>query len=152
MTGGHAEADVVIRDYEAGDYERVLGIWKEGGLPLKPQGRDSRVNIGKQVRMPNVRFLVALAGGGQLVGTVLATHDGRKGWINRLAVDPTCRNRGIGRRLVLEAEKWLLAEGMEIFACLIEEENAVSMEVFGRLGYRKHPEILYFTKRLYPDV
>jgi ribosomal protein S18 acetylase RimI-like enzyme len=151
MTRGSAEVNVVIRDYETDDYERILEVWEEGCLPLKPRGRDSRVNIGKQVRMPNVRFLVALAGG-RLVGTVLVTHDGRKGWINRLAVDASCRNRGLGRRLVLEAEKWLLAEGMEIFACLIEEENAVSMEVFGRLGYRKHPEILYFTKRMYPEV
>jgi ribosomal protein S18 acetylase RimI-like enzyme len=142
---------VVIRNYEPGDYERVLEIWEEGGLPLKPRGRDSRANITRQVRLAHVRFLVALADG-RLIGTVLATHDGRKGWINRLAVDPSSRRRGIGRRLVLEAEKWLAAEGLGIFACLIDKENAVSMEVFGGLGYRKHPEILYFTKRLRPDV
>jgi ribosomal protein S18 acetylase RimI-like enzyme len=133
------------------DYGRVLDIWTEGGLPVKPQGRDSRVHIKKQIELPNVLFLVAESEG-RVVGTVLATHDGRKGWINRLAVDASCRLRGIGRRLILEAEKRLAAAGMEIFACLIEDDNTVSMQVFERLGYSKHPEIIYFAKRQYPGV
>jgi predicted GNAT family acetyltransferase len=54
--------------------------------------------------------------------------------------------------LVLKAERRLAAAGMGIFACLIEDDNAVSMKVFERLGYKKHPEILYFAKRQYPDV
>jgi hypothetical protein len=41
---------------------------------------------------------------------------------------------------------------MEILACLIEADNAVSMAVFENLGYKKHPEILYFAKRRYPGV
>ena len=133
------------------DYGRVVDIWTEGRLPVKPEGRDSRANIEKQLQLPNVFFLVAELAG-RVMGTVLATHDGRKGWINRLAVDPSCRKRGIGGRLVLEAEKRLAAAGMEIFACLIEDDNSVSMKVFERLGYKKHPEILYFAKRQYPGV
>jgi len=133
------------------DYRRVVDIWTEGRLPVKPQGRDSRANIEKQIALRNVLFLVAESGG-RVVGTVLATHDGRKGWLNRLAVDASCRRRGIGRRLILEAEKRLAAAGMEIFACLIEDDNAVSMDVFERLGYTKHPEIIYFAKRQYPGV
>jgi ribosomal protein S18 acetylase RimI-like enzyme len=147
-----ARADpVIVRTFAMADYDRVMDLWTEGRLPLKPQGRDSRGNIAKQILLPNVLFLVAETGG-RIVGTVLATHDGRKGWINRLAVDASCRKRGIGRRLVLEAERRLAAAGMGIFACLIEDDNAVSMKVFERLGYKKHPEILYFAKRQYPDV
>jgi ribosomal protein S18 acetylase RimI-like enzyme len=89
---------------------------------------------------------------GRLVGVVLGTSDGRKGWINRLAVDAMCRRRGIGRRLVLEAERRLAAAGMKIFACLIEDENTMSMKVFESLGYAKHPEIVYFARRTYPGV
>jgi ribosomal protein S18 acetylase RimI-like enzyme len=142
---------VIIRDFTMGEYDRIMALWTEGGLPLKPRGRDSRASIGKQLGLPNVFFLVAETGD-RIVGTVLATHDGRKGWINRLAVDASWRKRGIGRRLVLEAERRLAAAGMEIFACLIEDGNAASMQVFRRLGYQKHPEIIYFAKRQYPDI
>ncbi len=144
-------SDIAIRDFRMADYERVLEIWAQSRLPLKPRGRDSRRSIESQLGRPNLHFLVAEAGG-RVIGTVLATHDGRKGWINRLAVDVPFRNRGLGRRLVLEAEGRLAADGMEIFACLIEAGNDVSMEVFGRLGYREHPEILYFSKRRDADV
>jgi ribosomal protein S18 acetylase RimI-like enzyme len=142
-----------IREFRIEDYDRVMELWAEGGLPLKPKGRDSRNNIALQIRMPNVLFLVAEDGeGGPVVGTVLATHDGRKGWINRLAVDVASRKRGIGARLVREAERRLEALGMDILACLIEDDNAVSMSVFEKLGYKKHPEIIYLAKRKYPGV
>ena len=142
---------ILIRELAPADYDRVMEIWTAGRLPVKPQGRDSRAQIEKQVRQRNVMFLVAEADG-RVIGTVLATHDGRKGWINRLAVDASLRRRGLGRRLVLEAERRLAEAGMEIFACLIEEENTVSMAVFESLGYEKHPEIIYFAKRKHPEV
>ncbi len=144
---------IAIREFRTADYDRVMALWAEGGLPLKPQGRDSRENITRQVERPNIRFLVAEdAERGTVVGTVLATHDGRKGWINRLAVDASLRRQGVGARLVEAAERWLGSEGMEILACLIEDDNAVSMAVFEKLGYTKHAEIIYFAKRKYPGV
>jgi GNAT superfamily N-acetyltransferase len=147
-TGG-----LLIANFAAGDYDSVMELWSAGGLPLKPGGRDSRENILRQMGFPNVHFLVAReVEGGRIVGTVLATHDGRKGWINRLAVDAASRRKGIGARLVRAAESWLETQGMDILACLIEDENAVSMAVFERLGYKKHPEIIYFAKRKYPGV
>ena len=88
----------------------------------------------------------------RVVGTVVATHDGRKGWVNRVAVEERLRRRGLGARLVRAAEAWLEAQGMDILACLVEAGNAVSMAVFGKLGYTKHPEIVYFAKRRFPGA
>lgn len=150
---GSRPRDPFIREFRVGDYYRVMELWRQGGLPLKPQGRDSRDEIAVQIGLANVRFLVAEeAGGGPVVGTVLATHDGRKGWINRLAVDASRRRQGIGARLVRAAEDWLGAQGLGILACLIEEGNAVSMAVFEALGYTKRPDVIYFTKRKFPGV
>jgi ribosomal protein S18 acetylase RimI-like enzyme len=143
--------EVRIREFRIEDYDRVMELWAAGGLPLKPLGRDGREQLLRQIEMPNVLFLVAEEGS-RVLGTVLATHDGRKGWINRLAVAAALRKRGIGARLVREAERWLEDKGMEILACLIENDNAVSMAVVEKLGYKKHPEIIYFAKRKYPGV
>jgi ribosomal protein S18 acetylase RimI-like enzyme len=141
----------VIRNFRIEDYPAVIELWRAAGLPLKTEGRDSLENIGKQIRQGGVVFLVASLSG-RIVGTVLATHDGRKGWINRLAVAQDLRRTGIGRKLVSEAESRFEALGLGIFAALIEDWNTDSMDVFERLGYKKHPEILYFAKRRFPDV
>ncbi len=93
-------------------------------------------------------FLAVAEAGGVVVGAVLATHDGRKGWINRLAVAPSYRRRGVASRLVAAAEERLAEAGIEIFACLVEGDNETSMRTFERLGYKRFPAMAYFTKRL----
>ena len=151
MTEESSGPAVSIREFRLADYDRVMNLWTEGRLPLKPQGRDSRGNIEWQIGQPNVIFLVAETAG-RVVGTVLATHDGRKGWINRLAVEAGLRKHKIGSRLVAEAEARFESLGLEIYACLIEDWNTVSMAVFESLGYTSRPDILYYSKRKHPGV
>src|SRR5512137_1202998 len=92
-----------IRVFRIEDYDAVLALWKESKLPCKPRGRDSRTNLQKQLGQTMVRFLVAEMDG-KVIGTVLASHDGRKGWINRLAVMKDLLRRGIAKKLLQEAE------------------------------------------------
>ncbi len=143
--------DITIRELRLADYNALITLWEEAGLPYKPEGRDSRDEIGRQIRQPTSIYLVAETDGA-FIGSLLCTHDGRKGWINRLAVAPAYRRHGIARRLVEEAEKRLSALGIEIYACLVEDWNAASLEVFKRLGYQRHSDIIYFSKRKNSDV
>jgi ribosomal protein S18 acetylase RimI-like enzyme len=142
---------IILRRYQDRDYPGLISLWAEAELPYKPAGRDSRANLKSQSRRGQVFFLVAESEG-KLIGSVVGTHDSRKGWINRLAVARTHRGQGLGRRLIEEAERRLSRLGIEIFACLIEEGNSVSMAVFERHGYKRHPEIVYFTKRESEDT
>lgn len=143
--------NILIRDFRMEDYEALIQLWNDAQLPHKPRGRDRRDKIEAELKRGNALFLVAEAGGA-VVGSILGTHDGRKGWINRLAVAPLFRNRGIARKLVSEVEKRLSERGIEIVACLIEDWNEVSMLAFERLGYVRHPEVVYFSKRRNSDV
>ncbi len=143
--------EIIFRKFRLSDYERVIELWKQCGLPLKPEGRDSREEISRQLELTQVLFLVAEAGG-QVIGTVLATHDGRKGWLNRLAVDPAYRGKGLGQKLVRLAEQELEKQGLKMFAALIEEDNLPSVNLFEKLGYTFHPEIKYFTRKKSPEV
>ena len=145
------KTNVEIRKFLPDDYDTVLALWEECGLPYKPNGRDNREKILKEITKDTATFLVAISGE-KFIGTVLATHDGRKGWINRLAVTPEFRHLGIAQQLVEEAEKSLYARGLEIIACLIEDYNQVSMSFFQKAGYVKHTDIFYFSKRQHADV
>jgi ribosomal protein S18 acetylase RimI-like enzyme len=143
--------DVEIREFRPADYDAVMSLWQVSGLPLKPDGRDSRDKILKEITQETATFLVA-EDDGRLIGTVLATHDGRKGWINRLAVLPEFRHRGIARLLLKEAEDSLYRRGLEIITCLIEDDNPGSMAFFQKAGYIKHEDIIYFSKRKNKEV
>lgn len=151
MSGRLPEKGIVIRRFTPADYRRVMELWAECGLPAKPEGRDAPEEIERQTVLPNVAFFIAESRG-RVVGTVVASHDERKGWINRLAVDAGIRRAGLGRRLVAEAETWFESCGLGIFTCLIEEGNEVSMAVFRKLGYVRHEDILYFSKRKHPGI
>ncbi len=143
--------DIRIRDIRLEDYDVLIALWEEADLPYKPRGRDSREAFARQLEQKSSMYLVAEVDG-RIVGSVLGTHDGRKGWINRLAVLPAYRRRGIARRLVEGVEQRLEAQGIEIVAALIEDWNEISMRTFEHLGYRRQPGILYFSKRKHPEV
>lgn len=90
--------------------------------------------------------------GRRLVGTVIATDDGRKGWINRLAVDPDHRGQGTGGHLLAAAEEALARRGRRIVAALVEDWNTESRRFFEARGYRGHPDIHYLSKRASEEV
>ena len=140
-----------IRDIRAGEIPEIIDVWKVCGLPLKAEGRDRPDRLLKEMGLSHNRFLAAVEDEG-IVGTLLVTHDGRKGWINRLGVLPAWRERGIARSLVREAESWLEAEGIGIFAILVEGNNVVSMTVMRKLEYSEFEGVRYFTKRLNEDI
>jgi len=139
-------ADWTLRELRPEDYDELIDLWIAADLPFRPLGRDAREHITRELAGSCSVFLVA-EGDDRLVGAVLGTHDGRKGWINRLAVRPDCQRRGIGASLIAALETRFRSLGLDVIACLIEDWNDRSQEVFERLGYRAHHDITYLTKR-----
>ncbi len=133
------------------DYDLLISLWEQAGLPYKPNGRDSHESMAREMQTSTGSFIVVEVDN-KTVGSVLATHDGRKGWINRVAVIPGYRNKGIGRALVDYAEKILSQEGIGIFACQIEDYNSSSLEVFQKLGYTEFKGMHYLTKRSHSEI
>ncbi|MCK5585614.1 GNAT family N-acetyltransferase [Candidatus Bipolaricaulota bacterium] len=139
-----------IRELTLEDYDALVEIWTQAGLSYRPFGRDGKEYLQSEIGRDTAVFLGAEVDG-VLVGVVLGTHDGRKGWINRLAVLPDHRKRGIGKALVMETEQRLNKLGIKIVTCLIESGNDSSEGFFESLGYIRHPEITYFSKRQSSD-
>jgi len=144
----HSEGGLHIRRLGLDDYDELLVLWQRAGLhSLKPRGRDSRASLTRQLAS-TVQTILGLEMDGQLIGAVVVTHDSRKGWINRLAVDPDHRRRGHGARLIAAAEEALREQGIHVIAALVESDNPASLALFQRVGYVEiDPGIHYLTKR-----
>jgi ribosomal protein S18 acetylase RimI-like enzyme len=142
---------ISIRALRADEIDRMIELWEQAALDYRPRGRDQRAHIEREIAGPNSVFLVAEEDG-RMAGVVLGTHDGRKGWINRLAVAPEHRRQGIATALVRAVEERLATMGIGIVTCLIEDWNAESIKFFEAIGYVEHREIIYFAKRMDPDI
>jgi ribosomal protein S18 acetylase RimI-like enzyme len=146
--GFQVMVDITIRRFKAEDYPDIIKLWDRAGLSYRPEGRDSLKNIKTQINNGTTIFLVAEANNA-VVGCIVGTHDGRKGWINRLAVDPETRRRHIAYQLIKEMEKEFDKLGLEVIACLVEKDNTISKNVFEKLGYEYYP-VDYYSKRKSP--
>jgi len=135
-----------IRHLNPDDYDELIRLWSICGLTHRPKGRDSREAIDEQFALANMCFL-GMFDGDRMIGTVIGSHDGRKGWINRLAIDPEYRGRELAANLIDSAEDYLHAQGIRVIAALIEDENTPSMATFAKAGYEAWEGIVYFSKR-----
>ncbi|MFQ5759262.1 MAG: GNAT family N-acetyltransferase [Candidatus Bathyarchaeia archaeon] len=140
-----------IRKLTISDYDEMIKLWERSSLPFKPKGRDSKQEITLQMSRNPELFLGAFERR-MLVGTVVGSHDDRKGWINRLAVDPEHRRRGIAQLLIARIELALREKGARIICALVEGSNLESISLFEKLGYVTDRGILYLSKRESEDV
>ncbi len=98
---------ISIRPAVAADIPAVLGLWSESAAPTTT---DDAEGVGALLAHDPGALLVAESSG-QIVGTVIAGWDGWRGSIYRIAVAPSQRRAGLGRRLLGEAEDRLRRVG-----------------------------------------
>jgi N-acetylglutamate synthase len=136
---------LILRQLGTDDLTDVHAIWREAGLNYHPSGRDSISRMTQELRGPST-FLVGAFMGEALLGVALGTDDGRKGWINRLAVRPAYQKQGVAAALVEFCERRFQARNLGMVCALIEEDNGASRELFSKSGYEERTDIHYFRK------
>ena len=74
--------------------------------------------------------------GDTVVGAAMTGHDGHRGAIYYLAVDPAARRGGLGRALVAACEAWCRARGVPKVNLLVRKENLGVLAFYEAIGYR----------------
>ena len=135
--------EFILRNLREEDYDALVELWNASGSGFQVQGRERGEAISRHLtQFAHLSF--AAVSGDRFVGTVLGTHDGRKGWINRLAVRPEFRRKGVAAALVKACDAAIRREGIEIVAALVESDNHASTALFRKLGYSDAIEVRYF--------
>lgn len=129
------------------DYDALLALWDHTGLLYEKEDRDSRASIERQIFDDNI-IILALKHEGRLIGSSIGSCDGRKGWINRVAVEPEFRGKRLAARLIEKTEEFLAGKGVRVIGALIEDQNFPSMSAFRHCDYEGWDNIVYFRKKL----
>jgi ribosomal protein S18 acetylase RimI-like enzyme len=132
-----------IREFLPDDYDAVLALWQAcEGVGLSES--DSREGTCRFLERNPKLSRVAVAGS-RIVGAVLAGHDGRRGLIHHLAVDPSVRRQGIARRLVESCLDGLRRAGIDKCHVFVFSDNGAAKAFFEVLGATGRLELCVFS-------
>jgi ribosomal protein S18 acetylase RimI-like enzyme len=136
-----------IRKMKITDYDAVYALWrKTPGMGLNDID-DSREGIERYLKRNPRTCLVAILDN-ELVGVIMAGHDGRRGYIHHTCVDVTLWNNQIGRMLVGTALIKLHDEGISKVALVVFEQNEHGNGFWERMGFTSRPDLVYRNRSL----
>ncbi|MDB6169632.1 MAG: ypeA 2 [Verrucomicrobia bacterium] len=124
----------------------VVALWQrcEGiGLSEADSPAQMRTYLERNLGMSFVA-----AANSRIVGAVLCGHDGRRGYIHHLAVDPLFRRQGIGRLLIANALRALGGAGIHKCHIFIFSDNIAGMKFWKAEGWTVRSEIDLASKEI----
>jgi len=130
------EDPVTVRSATAADVDEILGLWEAAGA--HPTTTDDAPSVAAVIRRDGDALMVAEIGG-RLVGTLIATWDGWRGNMYRLAVLPDVRRRGIATTLVDRAERRLRALGCRRVTALVVDDDVHAVDFWTDVGFVRYP-------------
>ena len=125
------------------DYEPVIQLWRNcEGLSLRDA--DSRDGIERYLeRNPCLSFVAE--DDAQIFGSIMAGHDGKRGYIQHLAVDPALRNRGVATRLADLCLDALKSQGIEKSHVHVLKKNQAGRAYWSGRGWTRRTEIEMYS-------
>jgi ribosomal protein S18 acetylase RimI-like enzyme len=133
-----------IREFRIEDSHEVMVLWQQAGLIISRS--DTPEGLRRKLERDAELFLVAQEND-RIIGVVMGCFDGRRGWINHLAVAPDKQRTGLGSLLVKQVEERLKAKSCEKVNLLIEPANGVVQGFYERLGYVRD-DLIFMEKWL----
>jgi ribosomal protein S18 acetylase RimI-like enzyme len=124
------------REIEDRDVEAVVALWQACGLTRRWNDPYKDIAFAREGKHSTV---LVLERDGRIVASVMAGHDGHRGMLYYVAVDPSVRGRGLGKAAVKAAEVWLGAQGVWRVNLLVRAENAAVKGFYEALGYEVNP-------------
>ena len=128
-----------IREIDDSDLEAVVTLWQRCGL-TRPWN-DPAADIAFARSSRNAAVLVGLLSG-RPVASVLVGHDGHRGAVYYVAVDPELRREGLGREIMAAAEDWLRARGAWKLNLMVRADNGAVADFYNRLGYEPEDRLV----------
>ena len=133
-----------ITPLQDGDIPEVIRLWERCGS-TRPWN-DPADDIALARRGDNSTLLVGRHDG-VICASVMVGHDGHRGWVYYVTVDPDQRYHGFGRAIMEAAESWLRARGILKLQLMVRKDNVKVHAFYRSIGYYNQ-ETVTFAKWL----
>jgi putative acetyltransferase len=144
MSGNALQDEVFV----PGDIAEAIALWKRTeGLGL---GESDTPQAVTKFLAHNPGFSFVTRSGAVLVGTVLCGHDGRRGYVHHLAVDPEHRRQGIGRRLLARSLARLHEAGIAKCHAFVFQSNPCAELFWAPAGWTLREDLLVYSSATQP--
>jgi GNAT superfamily N-acetyltransferase len=137
-------ARTAIRRATADDLDalvRLLGLLFTIESDFRPDRRRQRRGLVLMLEEPGRRVVLVAERAGAVVGMVsvqlvVSTAEGApSGWLEDMVVDEDARRDGVGRRLLLAAERWARSRGATRLQLLADVQNASALRFYRRMEW-----------------
>ncbi len=131
------------RPMQLSDYAGLMQLWRNcPGLSLRDA--DSIEGTEKYLlRNPGLSFIAEQATA--IVGSLMAGHDGRRGYIQHLAVAPELREQGVASGLVEQCLQALKTQGIVKSHVHVLNSNELGREFWSKRGWVHRDEIEMYS-------
>ena len=137
-------AGLAITAIEDADISAVVALWERCGL-TRPWN-DPAADIALARKGANSTILLGREDD-KIIASAMVGHEGHRGWVYYVAVDPDCQKRGFGRAIMDAAENWLRQAGIAKLQLLVRRDNAKAGAFYQGIGYDE-AQVTVFAKWL----
>lgn len=136
--------EVTLRPFLFDDYPAALALWRTcEGVVLRAVDEPEPM---RRYLERNAGMSVVAEVDGRVVGTLLAGTDGRRGYLQHLAVAAAHRRRGLGRALVGRALAALAAVGVDKCHLLVVADQEVARAFWMSLGWEERRDVRLLSR------
>jgi len=141
---------ITVRAMTIEDYEGVYSLWmKIRGFSMKSVD-DSREGVERFLRR-NPNISVVAVENRQIIGAILCGHDGRRGCLYHVCVDPAYRRQGIGTRMVVFTMNALKEEEISKVSLIAFVNNDGGNAFWKKNGWTKREDLNFYDFVLNED-
>jgi ribosomal protein S18 acetylase RimI-like enzyme len=131
---------VTVAPIADADIPGVVALWQ--ACERTRPWNDPAADIALARQSPNATVLVG-RDGDRIVATAMAGHDGHRGWVYYVAVDPERRQQGFGRAIMNAVENWLRQANIAKVQLMVRPENTSVKAFYESIGYGEQDRVVY---------
>lgn len=126
--------EIIIRNYNAGDFSQILELWKQTGLSDDKRGDDEGIII-TTLKHGGKFLILEDAKTSEIIGTSWITTDARRSYLHHFGIKPSFQGHGHANLLMEKSMQIAKEMGLQI-KIEVHQTNIKAMNLYEKYGFK----------------